>query len=367
MLVVLQFTLSIFLMISFLIISKQLNYIQSKKLGLDKDNVVYFFLSQGTMEKQDVLKNRLLQYPEITGITTASQEPTNISNSTSAVSWDGKSPDEAVLFHFLSVDHGYLDVFKIELADGRFFSDSIPSDSMAVVVNEQTIEAIGLQDPIGQTIKFWNFDVQIIGVLKDFHFKSAHSKIEPIILFQKQNWNNIMFARINNRNIPETTQFIETTFKDYQTDNRNFSYKFLNEDYEALYNAEKRTSKIFSYFAILAIFISCLGLFGLSTFMIEKRMKEIGIRKVNGASLRNIIQLLTKDFTKWVMLAFILAIPFAWYMMNGWLQQFAYRISIPWWIFILAGTSALIIAWLTVAYQSIRAALQNTADVLRHE
>jgi putative ABC transport system permease protein len=255
----------------------------------------------------------------------------------------------------------------MELKDGRFFSADIPSDSLAVVVNEKTIEVMGLEDPIGKTIRFWDFDVRIIGILKDFHFKSMHTKIEPIILFQRQNWNYIMYARINNRNYSETLRFIESSYKEYLTDNRDFFYKFLDEDYETLYNAEKRTSKIFSYFTLLAIFISCLGLFGLSTFIIQKRVKEIGIRKANGAALHNIIGLLTRDFTRWVILSFVIASPFAWYLMQNWLSHFAYRINISWWVFLLSGALALIIAWLTVGIQSVKAALKNPVDALRYE
>ena len=365
-LVVLQFTLSIFLIIGFLIISRQLNYIQNKKLGLDKDNVVYFYLTRSIMEKQDVVKNTLLQHADILSITTANQQPTSISNSTSGITWEGKNPDETMLFHLVSVDDGYQDVFKMELKDGRFFSNDIPSDSTAVVVNEKTVEVMGLEDPLGKTINA-GVDAHIIGVLKDFHFKSLRTKIEPLILYQGQHSNYIMYVRINNRNIAETVAFIESTYKAYLTDNREFSIKFLDEDYEAMYYAETRTSKIFSAFAILAIFISCLGLFGLSSFIIEKRIKEIGIRKVNGASFNNIIKLLTGDFTRWVILSFIIASPFAWYLMQNWLEHFAYRIDITWWIFVLAGSIALIIAWLTVGYQSIKAAIKNPVDALRYE
>lgn len=366
-LVVLQFTLSIFLIIGFLIISQQLNYIQNKKLGLDKDNVIYFYLNQDIQEKLEVVKNTLLQHPDIQSLTTANQLSTNISNSSSGVTWEGKNPDETMLFHMLSIDPGYQNVFKLELKDGRFLSDSIPSDSLAVVVNEKTIEVMGLKDPIGSSINFFGFDVRIVGVLKDFHFKSLHTKIEPIILFQKQDMNYIMYARINNKNIAQTIKFIESTYNEYLTDNRDFFYKFLNEEYEALYNAERRTSKIFSYFAILAIFISCLGLYGLASFMVEKRVKEIGIRKVNGASMGNIVRLLTQDFTKWVIISFIIASPFAWYIMDQWLQDFAYRINIAWWVFVLAGSLALTIAWFTVSFQSVKAALKNPVDALRYE
>ncbi len=366
-LVMVQFSLSLFLIIGFLIISRQLDFMKNKKLGLDKDNVVYVFLNRQMQQNFQVIKNDLLQNPDIISVSTSDQFPTYIANSSSNVEWEGKDPDDIILFHNLSVDTDYQKTFKLELKEGRFFSDEIPSDTLAVVINEQALSVMGLEDPIGSEINFFGFDVRIIGVLKDFHFKSLHNKIEPLILFQRSEQNYVMFLRISNLNIQESIAYIEDTYKKYSSDNRDFYYKFLNEDYESLYNAEQRTGKIFQFFAILAIFISCLGLFALASFMAERRVKEIGIRKANGAKTEDIIMLLTTDFTKLVIISFIVSAPVAWYIMRVWLENFVYKTNISIWIFVVAGVLALVIALLTVGYQSVKAALKNPVDALRYE
>jgi ABC-type antimicrobial peptide transport system permease subunit len=366
-LVMVQFSLSLFLIIGFLIISRQLDFMKNKKLGLDKDNVVYVFLNSQMQQNLDVIKNDLLQNPDIISVSTSDQFPTYIANSSSGVEWEGKDPEDIILFHNLSVDADYQKTFKLELKDGRFFSDEIPSDTLAVVINEQALSVMGLDDPVGSEINFYGFDVRIIGVLKDFHFKSLHNKIEPLILFQRSEQNYVMFLRINNLNIQESIAYIEDIYKKHSSDNRDFYYKFLNEDYESLYNAEQRTGKIFQFFAILAIFISCLGLFALASFMAERRVKEIGIRKANGAKTEDIIMLLTTDFTKLVIISFIVSAPVAWYIMRMWLENFVYKTNITIWIFVVAGVLALVIALVTVGYQSVKAALKNPVDALRYE
>jgi len=367
LLVIVQFSLSLFLIIGFLIISRQLDYMKNKKLGLDKDNVVYVFMNESMRQKSDVVKNEMLQNPDILYASTSNQFPTYIANSSSMVEWEGKNPDETILFHNLSVDADYLKTFKLELLEGRFFSDDIPSDTLSVVINEQALSVMGLENPIGSELKFWGFDVRIIGVLKDFHFKSLHNKIEPIILYQRRDQNYIMFLQISNLNLAESIKYIENVYRKHSSDNREFYYKFLDEDYESLYNAEQRTRKIFQFFAILAIFISCLGLFALASFMAERRVKEIGIRKANGAKTEDIFKLLTKDFTKLVIISFALTSPVAWYIMQRWLENFVYKTNITLWIFLFAGILALVIAWLTVGYQSIKAALKNPVEALRYE
>jgi ABC-type antimicrobial peptide transport system permease subunit len=366
-LVIVQFSLSLFLIIGFLIISKQLDYLKNKKLGLDKDNVVYVYLNGQMQQNSEVIKNDLLQNPNLLSASTSNQFPTYTANSSSGVEWEGKDPEEVILFHNLSVDPDYQRTFQLEMKEGRFFSDDIPSDTLAVVINEQTLSIMGLEEPIGAEIKFFGFDVRIIGVLKDFHFKSLHNKIEPLILYQSPDQNYIMFLRINNLNIQESITYIENIYRKHSSDNRDFYYKFLNEDYESLYNAEQRTGKIFQFFAVLAIFISCLGLFALASFMAERRVKEIGIRKVNGAKTEDIIQLLTTDFTKLVVISFILSAPVAWYIMRIWLENFVYKTNITIWIFVIAGVIALFIALLTVGYQSVKAAIKNPVDALRYE
>jgi ABC-type antimicrobial peptide transport system permease subunit len=344
-----------------------LDYLKNKKLGLDKDNVVYVYLDGQMQKNSEVIKNELLQNPDIISATTSNQFPTSIANSSSGVDWEGKDPEEVILFHNLSVDPDYQKTFQLELTEGRFFSDDIPSDTLGVVINEQTLSIMGLEDPIGSEIKFFGIDVRIIGVLKDFHFKSLHNRIEPLILFQRPERNYVMFLRINSQNIQESITYIENVYIRYSSDNRDFYYKFLNEDYENLYNAEQRTGKIFQFFAILAIFISCLGLFALASFMAERRVKEIGIRKVNGAKTIDIIKLLTTDFSKLVLISFVLSAPVAWYIMIMWLENFVYKTNISIWIFVIAGILALVIALLTVGYQSVKAAIKNPVDALRYE
>ena len=366
-LVIIQFSLSLFLIIGFLIISRQLNYMKNKKLGLDKDNVVYVFLNGPMRQKSAVIKNDMLQNPEILSVTTSNQLPTYIGNSSSGFDWEGKDPDDAILLHMLSVDADYKETLKLELSEGRFFSDDIPSDTLAVVINEQARSVMGLDEPIGAEIKSGENSLRIIGVLKDFHFKSLHNKIEPILLFQNKDENGIMLLRINNTNINETIAQIEEVYNKHSADNREFYYKFLDEDYENLYNAEQRTGQIFEIFAILAIFISCLGLFALASFMAERRVKEIGIRKANGAKIEDIVWLLSKDFAKPVIISFILSTPLAWYIMKMWLENFVYRTNVTVWIFVLAGVMALFIALLTVGYQSVKAALRNPVEALRYE
>lgn len=366
-LVIVQFSLSLFLIIGFLIISRQLNYMKTKKLGLDKDNVVYVFLDGPMRQKSEVIKNDLLQNPDILSVTTTNQLPTYIANSSSGFEWEGMNPDDVILFHLLSVDPEYKETLKLELKDGRFFSDDIPSDTLAVVINEQARLVMELDEPIGAELKIGEYSLRIIGVLKDFHFKSLHNKIEPIFLFQDNDENHIMMMRINNININESIAHIKEVYNTYSSDNREFYYKFLDEDYQSLYNAEQRTGQIFQIFAILAIFISCLGLFALASFMAERRIKEIGIRKVNGAKIEDIVWLLSRDFARLVIISFVFSTPIAWYIMKMWLENFVYRTNITAWIFAIAGVLALVIALLTVSYQSAKAALKNPVETLRYE
>ena len=366
-LVIVQFSLSLFLIIGFLIISRQLTYMKNKKLGLDKDNVVYVYLNETMQQKSEVIKNDMLQNPDILSVTTSNQLPTYVANSSSGFKWEGMNPDDVILFHLLSVDADYKETLKLELKEGRFFSDDITSDTLAVVINEQARSVMGLEEPIGAELEVGEYSLRIIGILKDFHFKSLRNKIEPIILFQNKNENYIMLIRINNININESIAHIKEVYNRYSADNREFYYKFLDEDYENLYNAEQRTGKIFQIFAILAIFISCLGLFALASFMAERRVKEIGIRKANGAKIEDIVWLLSKDFAKLVIISFALSTPIAWYIMKMWLENFVYRTNITAWIFVIAGVMALVIALLTVSYQSTKAALKNPVEALRYE
>ncbi|MBN2347595.1 MAG: ABC transporter permease [Bacteroidales bacterium] len=365
-LVILQFSLSIFLIICTLIISSQLNYIQNRKLGLNKENISYFRFGEDIRQKRTTVKDELVKNPNIISASVSNQIPTSILNSSDGLSWEGKSPDEDILFHMVSVDEDYANTFKLELHEGRFFSKDFPSDSLSVVINEKALDIMGIEDPIGKTLSLWRYNLKLIGVVKNFHFKSIRTKIEPLIMFMNQDSYNIYFMRMNPDNIISTVEYIEKIFKKFDPASP-FHINFLDKDYDNLYRSEKQMSKIFNYFSLLAIFISCLGLIGLSSFMVERRTKEIGIRKTNGARTIEIFTLLSKEFVLWVLISFLIAAPVAWYVMDKWLQGFAYHTNLNWWIFILAGLLCLIIAILTISWQSYWAARKNPVEALRYE
>ena len=365
-LVIIQFSLSVFLIICTLIIGSQLKYIRNIKLGLNKDNIGYFWFGKDIQKKRVALKNELLKNPDIISASISNQLPTNVGNSSDGFKWEGKNPDEDVLFHLLAVDEDYAKTFKLKMEEGRFFSIDYPSDTFAVVINEKAAEVIGYKDPIGKPLSVWQYNLHIIGVVKDFHFKSVHNKIEPLVMFMNPDWFNIFFVRMNPENITETVKFIEKTVKKFDPVSP-FYFKFLDKDYDNLYRSENQMGKIFNYFSLLAIIISCLGLLGLSSFMAERRTKEIGVRKVNGAKNNEIFILLSKEFTVWVIISFLIASPLAWYAMNKWLHSFAYHTQMEWWEFLVAGLILLAVALLTVSFQVYKAASKNPVEALRYE
>jgi putative ABC transport system permease protein len=259
------------------------------------------------------------------------------------------------------------------LARGRFFSKDFSTDSHAAVLNEKAVELLGWDDPIGKKINNWSQnrgDFTVIGVIKDYHYESLHQEIRPQALFLSggyyTNVESYISVRLSTENISETIGYVENTWRDFAP-NKPFEYSFLDQDYNNLYINEQQTRKLFSIFSFLAIFIACLGLFGLASFIADRRTKEIGIRKVLGASVLRIVQILNKSFMKWVLLANLIAWPAAWFVMNRWLQNFAYRIDLSWWMFVLGALLALVIAFITVSFQTVKAALRNPVDSLRYE
>ena len=362
-----QFAISVVLIIVTLIVTRQLTYIQNKKIGYDRENLVYVYIGDEIRLHLQAFKQDLLSDPNVLSVTTTNQVPTYIGNSTSGWTWEGKSSTEEVLMHMVMVDEDYLKTFKIEIDEGRFYSHEMMNDTSFVVVNQT---AAGLISPEGSSVgKFLSigpYRLNIIGVVKDFHFKSVHRKIEPLVLAFLPRENNIIFARISPSDREKSLKHLETTFKKYAGD-QFYAYHFLDEDFNNLYKSEKRMSKIFSYFAILAIFISCLGLFGLSLFTAEQKTKEIGIRKAMGASLSSLVRLFLGEYLRWVAIATVIAVPIAWYAMEKWLGNFAYRISIRPWEFIVAALLAFLIAMFTVSYQALRSASRNPAYSLKYE
>ncbi len=366
-LVVAQFVISIVLIVGTLVVQKQLNYISNKTLGFNKENVLYMPLRGELGNNYPVFKNELKQLPGVVDVTLANQDPSYIANSGSGYSWPGKNPEENMLFHSLVVGEDYLKTMGMTLAKGRAFLADVPADTAGMLINEEAVKVLGFEEPIGMEITNRRGTVfKVLGVVNDFHFKSVHEKIEPLFMFLNRDFPGMAFVRVSGDGISETITAIENSWKSFD-DNAPFSYYFLDEDFQSLYAAEERTGKIFNTFAFLAIMISCLGLFGLSAYTAEQRTKEIGIRKILGASTGNLFYIISKDFTLLVGIAFVISLPVAWIWMENWLDSFAYRVSLAIDIFLIAGISSLLIALLTVSYQSLKTALNNPVNALRNE
>jgi ABC-type antimicrobial peptide transport system permease subunit len=364
-LVVFQFSLSILLIISTLVIGSQLKYMQNKKLGFNKNNIGYFmFPIRPGDPKLEALKKELCNNPDIVNVTKG-QSPVNLEFTSGGYNWGGKKAGDDVLFHHLDTDEDYAKTFQLELSRGRFFSSEFPTDHTAVVINENAVEVMGLKNPIGEVLTApRGAKLTIIGVLKDFHIQSLHYKIAPLMM-QKGESNNL-YVKMKPDHIPATVESINKTFKSFNP-GLPMDFHFLDADFDKLYRTEQQMSKIFGYFSLLAIIISCLGLIGLSLFMTELRTKEIGIRKVNGAKSLEIFSLISKEYLFWVLLSIVIATPIAWWSMQKWLENFAYKTSLSWWIFALAGLLSLGIALMTISWQSWRAATRNPVEALRYE
>jgi putative ABC transport system permease protein len=365
-LVVVQFTLSIMMIIGTLVVSGQLEYIRNKNLGFNKENVGYVWMAGDFRSKQEIAKRQLLKIPGITGITLTSQLPTNFVSASSGWDWEGKAPDEHVLMNFESVDDDYVKTFQMQMAAGRFFSPEMATDSLSAVVNETAVKMMGMKSPIGKTLKGRGKNLTIIGVVRDFNFKPIQTKIGPLVLLRNPSQYYAMIIRMKSNGISHTVTEIEKTYKEFNPETP-FYFNFLDDDYNRLYRAEERTGKISEYFTFLAIFIAAMGLYGLASYTIEQRTKEIGVRKILGASVPDIIGLLTREYVWLVVLANILAWPVAYFAMNAWLEDFAYRISIGYATFLLAGGIALLIALLTVSHHAVKAAIANPVESLRYE
>ena len=364
-LVIFQFSLSVLLILCTLIVGKQLKYMQNKKLGFNKDNIGYFQFSMGF--PREIFKKDLLNDPDIVSVTIADNPFSGMGTGTSdGYRWEGKQEGDKVLFSMMYTDEDFAKTFGLGIKEGRFFSTEFSTDNTAVVINEKAAQIMGFKDPVGEIVSSGDgTKFRIIGVVKDFHFKSLRTKIEPLIMFLYRNKFNC-FIRMKPDKISATIDYVRKTFKSY---NQTFPllFKYLDDDYNNLYWTEQRMGKIFGYFSFLTIIISCLGLIGLSLFMTELRTKEIGIRKVNGAKSGEIFFLVSREYLVWVLIAIIIASPLAWYFMHKWLQSFAYRINLSWWLFVLVGFITLLIALLTVSFQSYIAVSKNPVEALRYE
>ena len=371
-LVIFQFSLSIILIVSAIVVLSQLNYIKSFHLGYEAENLIYIELPGQSKQLHEPFSNELLKIPGVTKLTKADKPPFWGGNSSWGYDWDGKDPELKVLICMMWVDKNYFDVMGIQIADGNTFSDRFENYSLEtienvdVMLNEEAIRRMKMQDPVGKYFGREETKGTIVGVAQDFNFESLRSTVEPLLLLPLQNEPNVIIARIQKDNIHATIEKIEQVWKKINPTSP-FSFGFFDDRLEQMYQGEVRVSQLFRYFTAIAIFIASLGLLGLSSFSIQRKTKEIGIRKAIGAPVSSILFLLTKDFVRWVVLAFILACPIAWYSMHQWLQNFAYKTDMGWWIFAASGLLALFVALVTVSFQTIKASLQNPVDSLRYE
>jgi putative ABC transport system permease protein len=374
-LVVFQFTISIILIIGTIVIYNQLDYIRSRKIGYNRDQI-FVLHNAWYLDKQiHTFRNELLNIPGVSNATISGDLPTSPDFDNEGWFRDATmDPTKAVVLTNFYVDDNYLPTLGMHMAQGRNFSKDFPTDSVGVILNEAAVKALGLKDPLKGILYRPNFNnssfngsiaYHVIGVVKNFNFSSMHQNVGPLIIQEGENWGSIA-VRINSKNIPSVINNIQTKWNT-MTSGQPFNYTFMDADFNKVYTAEQQTGKLFITFAVFAIFIGCLGLFGLVTYAAEQRTKEIGVRKVLGASVSSIVAMLSKDFAKLVLIASIIAFPIAWWAMHNWLQSFAYRIAISWWVFIVAGLAAILIALVTICFQAIKAALANPVKSLRTE
>jgi putative ABC transport system permease protein len=367
-LVVFQFGISVFLIVCTIVIYKQLKLVQEKNLGYDKENILIIENTRTLGDDKQVFKKRLKDLSSVRDVSISNFVPPHVySNS---VYFPNGKVEEGILFHQIYADHDYLKTIGFDIHIGRFFSEDFPSDSNAVVINKKGMETVGWTSHEGNRIAQPNEEgglefYDVVGIVDDFNFSSLKTEIEPLIFFLAD-WGNLMPVRLEAGNMNDRIKDVEQVWNE-MAPGEPFDYSFVDENFESLFRAEQRLGEIFILFTSLAIFIACLGLFGLATFIAEQRSKEIGIRKAMGASVPNVVYLLSQEFTKLVVISIIIAVPGVILLMNWWLENFAYKTEIGIMSFVIGGMAALIISLLTVSYQSIRAAIANPTEALRYE
>lgn len=374
-LVVFQFVISIGLVVATMVIQEQIKFMRDQPLGFTKDQqIVIPFRSQEARRAYTALRNEILQNNQITAAAGTSYYPGILNPSDMSVFLPGQSVNDDGLVKTNGVSADFMKTMDFKMAAGRMFSVDFPADTnYKIVVNEATLRkfAIPLDKAVGQKLNFNRGEdgigsLEIVGVAKDFHFESLHKVIEPYAFFLNNDNFNYIIAHVDTKDVSKVLPFIEAKWKTLVPDEP-FSYTFLNEDFQTSYSADARTARIVNAFTVISILISCLGLFGLAAFAAQQRIKEIGVRKVLGASVGSIVTLLSGDFMKLVLVSLVIATPLTWYVMSKWLQDFAYSISIEWWMFVLAGVMAVVIALITVSSQAIKAALSNPVKSLKSE
>jgi len=366
-LVVTQFVVSIVLIISTVVIFRQIQHVKDRQLGYNKENLIYCDLQSNVKEHFDVIRQDLISTGMVSNAATSSQNLLNEGSNTGGFSWEGKDPTKEVLITVENGSPGFINTTGMQIIAGRDFNADWKKDSMNIIVNETFAKLMNKKNPVGEIVRQDSNAYQIVGLVKDFVYNDFYKAPDPYVLYcDPRNTYNLFIRIKDNVNTPDALAQIESVIKK-NNPGYPFEYNFMDADFDKLFKSEMLVAKLSRLFAILTIFISCLGLFGLAAYTAERRTKEIGIRKVLGATVANMVSLLSKDFLKLVFVAVIVASPIAWYIMSNWLQDYAYRINIQWWIFVMAAILTLLIAFLTVSIQAIKAAIANPVNSLRTE
>lgn len=369
-LVVSQFTLSVILIIGAIVVYRQLTFMQNKSLGFDKSQLIYVRMKNELKQKALLLKHDLQQQTSVVAATVSSGNLVDVITSTYGIEWEGQRPDDKFVMTNMNIEPDFIAATGMQIIAGRNFRPGITTDTITTfLVNETAVRRMGWtpEQALGKRFRLWQYTGAIIGVVKDFHFRPLTATIDPLLFYYNpREPYSCLLMRTKPNQVPEAIAALRHLYKKYES-RTGMQYEFVDDGLANQYRNEQKTGRIVLYFSVLAIAVSCLGLFGLSVFTAGQRIKEIGIRKVMGASVSSIVALLSKDFLKLVLMAILIASPIGWYGTHRWLQDFAYKIDIGWWVFLFSGTAAIIIALFTISFQSIRAALMNPVKSLRSE
>jgi len=364
-LVVFQFAISLLLIIGISVISKQMSFIQNQNLGYDQSHLLQINASGINPQQLESFLGQLKKSPGVENASSLSHPLVGLQSSTIGLKWEGKNPDEQVKFENVSINMGLIETMGFELVNGRSFSPDFGDEESKIILNEAAVRTIGFADPIGQVVNLWGDDKEVIGVVKDFNFESLKENVKPAFLKYDPEFAQKIMVRIGSQNQQETIAGVDAIFVKQTA--QPMDYSFMDADYQSLYASEQRVSNLAKYFGVMAIFLSCLGLFGLAAFTAEKRKKEIGVRKVMGASTMGILTLVSKDFVNLILVSIVIAMPLAWYFANNWLESYAYQTNLSWWIFVASGILLILIAVITVGFQAFKAASANPVDSLKSE
>jgi putative ABC transport system permease protein len=366
-LVMAQFAFSIFLVIGAIVIYEQIMHVKARKIGYDRENLLLIWSTSDIEKNFRSIKDELKQSGVVKEVCKSSAPITRIFSSADDVSWPGKVTDDKVSFVTIATEYDYTETMGIKMLAGRDFSPDFVSDSSAIVINQSALELMNLEDPIGQKIRIWESERTIIGVMEDVVMGSPYHPVAPLAMVLIPDWSSTISIRLNaTSELNQAVAKVEQIFKKYDPEHP-IAYRFADHEFDTKFTSLNLVSRIAWSFTILAIAISCLGLFGLAAFAAEQRTKEVGIRKVLGASVANLVMLMTRDFSKLVILSFAIAAPCAWWLMNAYLEQYPYRTEVSWWVMLLAGAGALIIAVIIVSTQALRTAVSNPVNALRSE